>query len=137
MLFPTFDFAIFFAVAFVVVWLTNPFPGPNKLALIGLSYFFYSWWDPEFVLLLAASTAVSYFGGLAISRLESPRHRRVAMLVSCAGLIGLLAYFKYYGFLSTNVDNTLHKLGLGQLFPVVQPTLPVAISFFTFMAISY
>jgi D-alanyl-lipoteichoic acid acyltransferase DltB (MBOAT superfamily) len=137
MLFPTIDFAIFFAVAFAVVWLLNPFPGPCKVALIGLSYFFYSWWDARFVLLLAASTAVSYFGGLAISRLTAPRHRRVALMASCLGLFGLLGYFKYYGFLSENVDNELHKIGLGNVFPVIQPTLPVAVSFFTFMAVSY
>jgi D-alanyl-lipoteichoic acid acyltransferase DltB (MBOAT superfamily) len=107
------------------------------VALIGFSYFFYSWWDARFVLLLAASTAISYLGGLAISRLEAPGARRAALMVSCVGLLGLLAYFKYYGFLSVNVDNALHRLGLGQLFPAVQPTLPVAVSFFTFMAISY
>ena len=59
MLFPTIDFAIFFAVAFTANWLLNPYPGPWKLAMIGLSYFFYSWWDWRFVLLLAGSTLIA------------------------------------------------------------------------------
>ena len=46
------------------------------------------------------------------------------MILSCAGLLGLLGYFKYYGFLSANVDNALHTIGLGKLIPIVQPTLP-------------
>src|SRR5271166_118540 len=137
MLFPTFDFAIFFAVAFTVNWLLNPYPGPWKLAMLALSYFFYSWWDWRFVLLLAASTVIAQLGAVAITRFETHRARRVALILSCAGLLGLLGYFKYYGFLSANVDNALHQIGLSRLIPIIQPTLPVAISFFTFMALSY
>ncbi|MGP8058987.1 MAG: MBOAT family O-acyltransferase [Acidimicrobiales bacterium] len=137
MLFPTIDFAIFFVVAFTVNWLLNPYPGPWKLAMLALSYFFYSWWDWRFVLLLAASTLVAQGGAVAITRLEGHRAKRAALVVSCAALLGLLGYFKYYGFVSANVDNALHQVGLGRLIPIIQPTLPVAISFFTFMALSY
>ncbi|HMD44568.1 MAG TPA: MBOAT family O-acyltransferase [Acidimicrobiales bacterium] len=137
MLFPTIDFAIFFAVAFTVSWLLNPYPVPWKLAIIGLSYFFYAWWDWRFVLLLAASTVLAHVGAQLITRSATPRARRAWMVVSVVCLLGLLGWFKYYGFVSSNVDNALHRVGLGQLLPVVQPTLPVAISFFTFMALSY
>ncbi len=58
MLFPTIDFAIFFAVAFTANWLLNPYPRPWKLFMIAASYLFYSWWDWRFIFLLAASTAV-------------------------------------------------------------------------------
>ena len=53
MLFPTIDFAIFFAVVFTANWLLNPYPGLWKLAMIAASYVFYSWWDWRFVFLLA------------------------------------------------------------------------------------
>ena len=137
MLFPTIDFAIFFAVAFTANWLLNPYPGPWKLAILALSYFFYSWWDWRFVFLLAATTVIAHFGAVAIVRTRTERSRRWAMILSVAALLGLLGWFKYYGFLSSNVDNVLHRVGLGSLVPIVQPTLPVAISFFTFMALSY
>src|SRR5271166_3923657 len=137
MLFPTIDFAIFFAVAFTVNWLLNPYPIPWKLAITGLSYFFYAWWDWRFVLLLIASTLIAQSGAVLISRTRGERARRVWLIVSVVGLLGLLGWFKYYGFVSSNVDNALHRVGLGKLFPVVQPMLPVAISFFTFMALSY
>jgi len=137
MLFPTIDFAIFFAVAYTVNWLLNPYPTPWKLATIALSYFFYSWWDWRFVLLLVASTALAHMGAVGISRSKSERQRKVWLALSATGLIGLLAYFKYYGFFAVNVDNSLRHIGLGNLIPLTQPTLPVAISFFTFMAVSY
>lgn len=137
MLFPTIDFAIFFAVAFTVNWLLNPYPGPWKLAMLALSYFFYSWWDWHFVFLLAATTIIATLGGVVVHRLESERPRRVAMIVTVAALLGLLGWFKYYGFLAVNVDNVVRGLGGGNLLPLLQVTLPVAISFFTFMALSY
>ena len=53
MLFPTVDFAIFFALVFLGHWLLNPKPLPWKLFMIGASYVFYAWWDVHFVWLLA------------------------------------------------------------------------------------
>ena len=73
MLFPTFDFAIFFAVAFTVNWLLNPYPGPWKLAMLGLSYFFYGWWDWRFTFLLAASTVIAQVGAMTMP--ASPTRR--------------------------------------------------------------
>jgi len=137
MLFPTIDFAIFFAVAFMANWLLNPYPRSWKLAMLAASYLFYSWWDWRFVFLLAASTAICHFGGTVIGRMAEGRRRRVAMAVSVAALLGLLGWFKYYGFLSVNVDNGLHALGLSRLMPLLSVTLPVGVSFFTFMAVSY
>jgi alginate O-acetyltransferase complex protein AlgI len=137
MLFPTIDFAIFFAVAFTANWLLNPFPRVWKLAMIALSYFFYSWWDWRFVFLLAASTIIAQLGAMAIAHFEDERPRRWALAASVAALLGLLAWFKYYGFVAVNVDNFFHLLGGGHVIPLLTVTLPVGISFFTFMALSY
>ena len=71
-----------------------------------------------------------------IDRLEG-KARTTAFVVTLAGLLGLLAWFKYYTFLAVNLDNlTQHLFGGGPL-PLKQVLLPVGISFFTFMAISY
>ena len=136
MLFPTIDFAIFFAVVYTVSWLLNSRLGPWKLFMVAASYFFYAWWDWRFIFLLAASTAVSYVGAGVIVRLTGTL-RRVALWATLALLLGLLAWFKYYGFVAVNLDNILHSLGLGRPLPLLAITLPVGISFFTFMAVSY
>ena len=137
MLFPTIDFAIFFAVAFTVNWLLNPYAGWWKLAMIGLSYVFYGWVGWSYCLLLLATTAVAYGGGVRVHAARNERGRRIAMGVAVAVLLGILAWFKYYGFVSVNLDNLTHALGLGRAVPLLQVALPIAISFFTFMAISY
>jgi D-alanyl-lipoteichoic acid acyltransferase DltB (MBOAT superfamily) len=137
MLFPTIDFALFFLVAFTLSWLLSPFPTSWKLAVLGLSYFFYSWWNPRFVVLLVAETAIAQLGSQLLSATESPRARRWWMVATVASLLGLLGYFKYAGFFALNMDNLARTMGLKNLIPLIQPTLPVAVSFFTFMAISY
>ena len=137
MLFPTIDFAIFFAVAFTVCWLLNPYAAPWKLSMIGLSYVFYGWVGWSYCLLLLTTTAVAFIGGAAVDALHSERARRIAMGVAVAALLGILGWFKYYGFVSVNLDNVTHALGMGRAVPLIQVALPIAISFFTFMAISY
>ena len=137
MLFPTIDFALFFAVAFTVNWLLNPYARWWKLAMITLSYVFYGWVGWSYCLLLLATTLVSFGGGALVSVLRNERDRRIAMAVSVVALLGILGWFKYYGFVSVNLDNVSHAVGLGQAIPLLQVGLPIAISFFTFMAISY
>jgi alginate O-acetyltransferase complex protein AlgI len=136
LLFPTTDFAIFFAVVFTGNWLLNPYPRPWKLFMIAASFLFYSWWDWHYVLLLAASTTIACVGAAVLSRYEG-RKRRTAFVATLCGLLGLLGWFKYYTFLAVNLDNlTRHLFGGGPL-PLKEVLLPVGISFFTFMAISY
>jgi D-alanyl-lipoteichoic acid acyltransferase DltB (MBOAT superfamily) len=137
MLFPTIDFAIFFAVAFTVNWLLNPYAGWWKLAMIGLSYVFYGWVGWSYCLLLFSTTAVAFVGGNLTGAMRNDRARRVTMIVTVAVLLGILGWFKYYGFVSVNLDNVSRTLGMGQPVPLLQVALPIAISFFTFMAISY
>ena len=137
MLFPTIDFAIFFAVAFTVNWLLNPYAGPWKLSMIALSYVFYGWVGWSYCLLLLATTVVAYTGGLWVAATRNERGRRIAMASSVGVLLGILGWFKYYGFVSVNLDNVTHAVGLGRAVPLLQVGLPIAISFFTFMAISY
>ncbi|MGD0882772.1 MAG: MBOAT family protein [Acidimicrobiales bacterium] len=136
MLFPTIDFAIFFAVVYTVQWLLVPYAGPWKVFMVLASYVFYAWWDWRFIFLLAASTAIAFAGGRLIHPAAGTR-RRIAMWTSVGLLLGLLAWFKYYGFVAVNVDNAAHAVGLGRPIPLLTVTLPVGISFFTFMAISY
>ncbi len=137
MLFPTIDFAIFFAVAFTVNWLLNPYAGPWKLSMIALSYVFYGWVGWSYCLLLLATTVVAYTGGAWVAASRNERGRRIAMASSVGVLLGILGWFKYYGFVSVNLDNVTHAVGLGRAVPLLQVGLPIAISFFTFMAISY
>jgi alginate O-acetyltransferase complex protein AlgI len=136
MLFPTTDFAIFFAVVFLGHWLLNPSRGPWKLFMIGASYLFYAWWNWRLVWLLALVTVVAQVGALAVER-AGERSRRLVLGVAVGATILPLLWFKYYGFLSLNVRNALAAVGVSSPLPLVELILPVGISFYTFMAVSY
>jgi D-alanyl-lipoteichoic acid acyltransferase DltB (MBOAT superfamily) len=137
MLFYTFDFAIFFGVVYAGAWLLNRRAVAWKLWMLVASYYFYAYWDWHFCFLLAASTLIAHLGATGVSLASTQRVRRVWLATSIAGLLGLLGYFKYFSFFAVSVDNVLRGVGLGDAVPLLTPTLPVAISFFTFMAVSY
>src|SRR3954447_13738832 len=95
------------------------------------SYVFYAWWDWRFVFLLAASTIVNHVLAVAIHRSRTVLARKSFLALAVAFDLGLLGYFKYANFFLSSADNLL---GTSWIAHVV---LPVGISFYTFMAISY
>jgi D-alanyl-lipoteichoic acid acyltransferase DltB (MBOAT superfamily) len=141
-LFPTVTFALFFCVAFLANWLLRPSHSLWRATMIGLSLFFYGYWDPRFVLLLVASIALNYLAGrlVARSRARATPARRRGRLVLAAGVaanLAILGFFKYAGFLATSVESGLGRLGVDLDPPLLDVVLPIGISFFTFQAISY
>ncbi|MCA9822845.1 MAG: MBOAT family protein, partial [Dehalococcoidia bacterium] len=68
MLFPTVDFAVFFAVVLAAYWATRQWALGWRLLLVAASYFFYAYWDPAFCLLLGGSTAANWALGAATHR---------------------------------------------------------------------
>ncbi|KQC39742.1 MULTISPECIES: MBOAT family protein [unclassified Frankia] len=133
MIFPTIEFAAFFVVVMTLSWLLMPRPALWKPFILAASYFFYGFADARFVLLIVASTLINQAAARAIHRF---RDRRIlAAAIACD--LGLLGWFKYYGFFALSVDRALADVGLPAPLPLLQVALPIGISFFTFQALSY
>jgi D-alanyl-lipoteichoic acid acyltransferase DltB (MBOAT superfamily) len=137
LLFPTATFAIFFLVVLPLSWLTMPWPHRWRPFIIAASYVFYSWWDWRFVLLLAGCTLWNQLLAVRIWRTTNQARRKALLVLALAGDLGLLGYFKYYDFFVSSTDNMATIVGLDLPFSLKTIVLPVGISFFTFMAISY
>jgi len=137
LLFPTATFALFFLAVLPVSWLLMPRQGAWRPFIIFASYVFYGWWDWHYVFLLAGSTVANYVFGLAIDRRDDERARKAVLWVAVAFNLGLLGYFKYSGFFLSSTRNSLHDVGLNAAIPIVTALLPIGISFYTFMALSY
>ncbi|SRR6266508_5176576 len=137
MLFPTATFAVFLLVVLTLSWALMDRPRAWRPFMLAASYFFYGWWDWKFVFLLAASTLVNHVAAVAIWRAQRRRLRKTWLTAAVAFDLGLLAYFKYAGFFVSSVDNALARIGVAGASAVVNAALPVGISFYTFMAISY
>lgn len=101
----------------------------RNLTLVVFSLLFYAWGEPVYVFLMLGCVMLNYVAGLAIDRQE--RHRKLALVVGLVCNIGILACFKYLGFLA----QTLCDVGLQVSVPRI--SLPIGISFYTFQSISY
>lgn len=135
MLFNSYFFWLFFALVAVLYW-RLAHRGQNRLLLVA-SYYFYACWDWRFLALIATSTTIDYFVALAIARTSNRSRRKRLMLLSISASIGILGFFKYFGFFSRELDGLLHGLGLPSLIPRLDILLPVGISFYTFQTMSY
>jgi alginate O-acetyltransferase complex protein AlgI len=149
MLFNSFVFLFaFLPVTYVVFWwLRNAQQRYVWLAITG--YVFYSWWNPWFCLLMAFSTLVSFFAGLAMLRFPDPRSKRIALICAIGVDLMLLGFFKYANFGIETAQWLLDLARTGVTLPteMLLPSgdrlrfseiiLPVGISFYTFHTISY
>ncbi|MBQ4266000.1 MAG: MBOAT family protein [Clostridia bacterium] len=135
MLFNSFEFLIFFPIVTAIY-----FALPKKaqwIWLLVMSYFFYMNWHAEYALLMAACTIVTHACSLIITDLKEKKHKKIAMWGGIVFNIGLLAYFKYTGFLLDVIQRVCDLVGLPVTTPKVSILLPVGISFYIFQALSY
>ncbi|MDH3540515.1 MAG: MBOAT family protein, partial [Acidimicrobiia bacterium] len=113
MLFPTITFATFFVIVFLANWFLMPFPRRWRWFMLAASYFFYGFWNWRFVGLLVVSTLANQFFAVRIEGSEAETRRRMLIAGAVSVNLGLLGYFKYYGFFVDSVNSTLDTLGLG------------------------
>jgi alginate O-acetyltransferase complex protein AlgI len=157
-LFVEFRFVWIFAIIFAVHWALRANTA-RKVWLLIASHAFYScffigdpfvffpnlfagawdrlpvgWWFPA---LLWFSTIMDYIVGVGIEGAKNERGRRLWVLVSIFINLGVLAFFKYYGFFEENVRMVIAWLGLTPSWEPLNIFLPYGISFYTFQSLSY
>jgi len=117
----------------------------RQILLTLASYIFYGWANPWFVFLMMFSTTMDYVIGLIISgkwklfksgsnSLNS--QRKLGLVLSIVGNMGLLGFFKYFVFAQSNLNMLLEAFG-GTGFQIIKIVLPTGISFYTFQSMSY
>ncbi len=132
MLFPTFTFAVFFAVVLPLSWFLRDRFTAWKLMILAASYVFYGYWDWRFLALLAGMTFGNEVAAVAIHRTRDDRARKALVAVAVGADIAVLGFFKYYGFFTDSLESAF-----GVSSPALDIVLPIGISFYTFQAISY
>ena len=105
--------------------------------LLVASYYFYMNWKPAYALLLLTSTAVTYLSALGIGHFAEKRKKKMCLVSSLVLNLAILFLFKYYNFLSSNIEAAFQSFGLGINMPDFGLLLPVGISFYTFQALGY
>ncbi len=96
--------------------------------LVMVSLFFYAWGEGKYLLLLLVSILVNYFLAIWIYRVRTMRFSKLLFILGLTFNLGLLLVFKYANFIAAN---------LGIPIPEQPIHLPIGISFYTFLALSY
>lgn len=105
----------------------------KNLTLLILSLIFYSWGEVRYFPIMLASIIVDYVASNGIARAGHNKGTcRLWLLFSVVFNLGMLGFFKYAGFFARNL-NAVAGLGI----PVLELTLPLGISFYTFQTMSY
>ena len=101
--------------------------------LLALSWVFYAWHTPSYLVLILVSTTIDYGAARAIdARPQLSLSLRRGLLVASLTLnLGILAVFKYAGFLIETFAHSPETWSLSSL------ALPIGISFYTFQSMSY
>lgn len=136
MLFPTPEYALLFATAFVFAWGCRSIPAVHRTGLLLLSWLFYAWGAPEYLPLLIGVSLLATLVAQGIGRTDRPAARKALLVVGVAGPLFALAVFKYLGFAASNVAEAAGQLGFDVHVPIPEVVLPLGISFFVFHAIS-
>ncbi|MEG1557111.1 MAG: MBOAT family O-acyltransferase [Oscillospiraceae bacterium] len=102
-------------------------------ALLILSLVFYSWGEMRFFPIMIATVTVNYLCALGIARYrDNLKKKRWCLIASLVISLGFLLVFKYSNFFIENINAVFCAT-----IPLLNLTLPLGISFYTFQTLSY
>jgi D-alanyl-lipoteichoic acid acyltransferase DltB (MBOAT superfamily) len=137
MLFNSYEFIfVFLPVVLGVFFVLGTVSRPWALRwIIVASLFFYAWWRPLNVLIIAPSIVVNFVLARSLQRLSSNEKRGLAKTVLLSGIVfnvAFLGYFKYANFAVHSVNDVF-----GTNMVLAEIILPLGISFITFQKIAF
>ena len=140
MLFNSIEFLFAFLPIVLIVYYLLPHKQQNAFLVLA-SCFFYASWDWRFLLPLLCTTGLDYWiaGRMEASHKagEPIEPRRRLLWISVISNLTLLGFFKYCNFFIDSTSAVLQALGFDVSIATLNVVLPVAISFYTFQALSY
>lgn len=134
MSFISLDFLVFFPIVTTLYFLL-----PHRfrwVLLLVASIVFYMAFIPKYILILFALIIVDYTAGRFLEHAEG-RVRKIILLTSITMTVGMLVIFKYFNFLSMNLDALASFLHWNYSIGILSLALPLGLSFHTFQSLSY
>ncbi len=135
MLFNSFTFVVFFIVVTALY-----FQLPHRLRwglLLSASCFFYMFFVPAYILILAVTIIVDYVAGIWIEDTSDPRRKKLYLVVSIVTVCAVLFVFKYFNFFNQNFAALADALNWNYPIEALRIALPIGLSFHTFQSLSY
>ncbi|MFD0748719.1 MBOAT family O-acyltransferase [Mucilaginibacter calamicampi] len=134
MLFNSLEFAIFFILVTTLYFLL-PYKYRWMLLLVSSCYFYMAF-VPVYIVILGVTIVIDYYAGILLEKTEGKK-RKLYLIISLIANIGVLAIFKYYNFITININEALHSFNSSSSLPLLNILLPIGLSFHTFQAMSY
>lgn len=132
MVFSSLVFIFIFLPIVLSIYYLVPYRLKNLILFIS-SIFFYAWGEPIYIILMIFSIVINYLAALLIKNTIKDKSKRKFIFFTVLLLdISILLFFKYYGFLISNINWIL-----GLNLEIRELPLPLGISFYTFQLISY
>lgn len=132
MLFSSIPFLFWFLPGVLILYAAAPEALKNTVLLLS-SLFFYGWGEPRYVIWMMLAILMAYLFGLLIERYQNvPKLSRLFLALSVSSSLLMLDYFKYADFFIRNVNAVT-----GCTISLLNITLPIGISFYTFQILSY
>ncbi|GAA0179610.1 MBOAT family protein [Clostridium sediminicola] len=132
MVFSSLIFIFVFLPFTLLIYYISPKFLKNFILLIA-SLIFYAWGEPVYVILMISTITIMYFCTMLIDKYrERVLVKNIFLIITLVISLGILIFFKYYGFIIENLNFIFHlQIRIKQL------PLPVGISFYTFQTLSY
>jgi len=136
MLFNSITFLYFFFVVITAMFIIKNKTYQHLFLLIASCYFYW-YTSGSRLILLFISIIMDYNLGKAIYNSKNDKIRKWMLIISLICNLGMLFIFKYTNFFieSFNYFSTLFNNGF--MLPVLNIVLPIGISFYTFISLSY
>ena len=134
MVFSTPLFLFYYLTLVLLVYYLTPVRFRNFVLLIA-SLFFYYWGEQGYTVIMLLSIGIDYIHGIAVDKFRKKGNdlgARLAVASSMVFNLAILFFFKYWDFAA----RSLQAAGL-DLLPVLNISLPIGISFYTFQTMSY
>ncbi len=132
MVFSSMVFIFRFMPLFFLCYFITPRPYRNVAMFLG-SIIFYAVGEPFYVVLMLALVLINFWLSVRIARGNEPRYQKCLLILALVLDLGTLFVFKYFNFFMENVNLALGK----EAAPMLNLTLPLGISFYTFQIVSY
>lgn len=129
MLFSGIPFLYYFLPCVLLLYAVTPKKLKNTTLLLS-SLVFYAWGEPRLVILMLVTVTIGYVLGLLTEK--SVRFKKLWLILALVFELGFLVYYKYVDFFIFNFNAVT-----GLSIPLLQVTLPIGISFYTFQILSY
>lgn len=136
MVFSSLTFLFAFLPIFLILYYCSPAKYRNGLLFMG-SLVFYGIGEPLYLCLIICSVLVNLGIGLFIDKSERLSGKRLWLITGLLYNFGLLFFFKYTNFFLENINGVLKLCHSGTQLKLLELTLPLGISFYTFQIVSY